>query len=158
MIRGARYVHTNLIARDWKSLVKFYESLFNCVFVPPERNYAGPDLEAGTGVPGSTLSGRHLRLPGHGPEGPTLEIYSYSRPVAGPPPAVNRPGFAHLAFEVASVREAQREVLAAGGKPIGEIVSLTTSSGSQVSWCYVTDPEGNIIELQSWAIHILGPE
>jgi len=71
---------------------------------------------------------------------------------------VNRPGFAHLAFEVASVREAQREVLAAGGKPIGEIVSLTTSSGSQVSWCYVTDPEGNIIELQSWAIHILGPE
>ncbi len=35
-------------------------------------------------------------------------------------------------------------------KPIGEIVTLTTATGARVTWCYVTDPEGNIIELQSW--------
>lgn len=29
-------------------------------------------------------------------------------------------------------------------------IALTTSAGTQVTWCYVTDPEGNIIELQSW--------
>ncbi len=151
MIDGARYVHTNLIARDWRVLASFYQSLFGCVPVSPERAYSGTELEAGTGVPGATLRGVHLRLPGHGANGPTLEIYSYSLPAEGPLPAVNRPGLAHLAFEVASVPDARRVVLDAGGKPVGEIVTLTTAAGSCVTWCYVTDPEGNIIELQSWA-------
>ncbi len=151
MIQSARYVHTNLIARDWRVLASFYQSLFGCLPIPPERAYSGAELEAGTGVSGATLRGVHLRLPGHGTNGPTLEIYSYSLPAEGPLPAVNRPGLAHLAFEVASVPDARRAVLGAGGKPVGEIVTLTTSAGSRVTWCYVTDPEGNIIELQSWA-------
>ncbi len=151
MIRGARYAHTNLIARDWRALAAFYERLFGCVPVPPERHYAGPALEAGTGVPGSTLDGVHLRLPGHGPDGPTLEVYGYSVTAAGPAPAVNRPGFAHLAFEVDSVEEARSEVLAAGGRALGEVVTLTTASGRRVTWCYVSDPEGNALELQSWS-------
>lgn len=150
MIDNPRYVHTNLISRDWRALAKFYTDLFGCVFVPPERNYTGHALESGTGLPGITMSGVHLRLPGNGPDGPTLEIYTYSRLEEGPVPAVNRPGLAHLAFEVASVEEARRQVLAAGGSPVGEIVTLTTAAGRRVTWCYVTDPEGNIIELQSW--------
>jgi predicted enzyme related to lactoylglutathione lyase len=68
----------------------------------------------------------------------------------GPTPAVNRPGFGHIAFAVDSVPDARAEVLAAGGQSIGEIVALTTAVGRQVTWCYVTDPEGNIVELQSW--------
>jgi predicted enzyme related to lactoylglutathione lyase len=151
VIRGARYAHTNLIARDWRALAGFYERLFGCVPVPPERHYAGATLEAGTGVRGSTLDGVHLRLPGHGEEGPTLEIYSYSIPADGPAPAVNRPGLAHLAFEVASVTEAREAVFAAGGRAVGEVVTLTTAAGRRVTWCYVTDPEGNILELQSWS-------
>jgi hypothetical protein len=79
MIEGARYVHTNLIARDWRRLAAFYQSVFGCIPVPPERNLSGPQLEAGTGVPGSTLAGMHLRLPGAGADAPTLEIFSYSR-------------------------------------------------------------------------------
>ena len=150
-IRGARYGHTNLIARDWRRLASFYEELFGCVLVPPERNYAGPTLEAGTGVRGAAVRGVHLRLPGHGGDGPTLEIYTYSVEADGPPPAVNRPGFAHVAFQVDSVEDARREVLAAGGRPVGEIVTLTTATGARVTWCYVTDPEGNIVELQSWS-------
>ncbi len=151
MITKARYVHTNLIALNWQSLARFYESLFGCVRVPPERNYAGPSLEAGTGIPNSALRGVHLRLPGYGPGGPTLEIYSYSHFSNSLPPAVNRPGLGHLAFEVSSVEDARQQVLAAGGKPVGEIVTLTTAEGKHVTWCYVTDPEDNIIELQSWS-------
>lgn len=151
MIRGARYVHTNLIARDWRALAEFYERVFGAARVPPERNYSGAALEAGTGVAGASLAGVHLRLPGQGPDGATLEIYSYSPPAERPsPPSVNRPGLAHLAFEVLDVAEARREVLAAGGGEVGEIVTLTTAAGRRVTWCYVTDPEGNIVELQSW--------
>ena len=151
MIQGARYVHTNLIARDWRRLADFYESVFGCVLVPPERDYSGPVLEAGTGVSGATLRGVHLRLPGGGADGPTLEIYSYSHEAEGPAPAVNRPGFAHIAFEVASVTDARGAVIDAGGQPVGDVVTLTTSVGAKVTWCYVADPEGNIIELQSWS-------
>lgn len=149
MVSGATYVHTNLVARDWRALADFYTRLFGCVPVPPERHYEGPTLEAGTGVPASTLSGVHLRLPGAGGT-TTLEIYTYSRLADAPAPAVNRPGFGHIAFSVDSVAQARAAVLEAGGRPVGDVVTLTTATGSQVTWCYVTDPEGNVIELQSW--------
>jgi catechol 2,3-dioxygenase-like lactoylglutathione lyase family enzyme len=151
MIRGAKYSHTNLIARDWRALARFYAEVLGCVPVPPERDYQGADLDRGTAVRGARLTGAHLRLPGRGPDGPTLEIYQYSILERAEHPRVNRPGFGHIAFEVESVGEAREEVLRAGGSPVGDIVTLTTATGARVTWCYVTDPEGNIIELQSWA-------
>lgn len=151
MISNARFGHTNLIARDWRALAGFYERVFGCPVVPPERHYAGADLEAGTGVKGAVLEGVHLRLPGHGESGPTLEIYSYSILASAQPPAVNRPGFGHIAFVVPDVLSARSEVLAAGGGELGEIVTLETATGAKVTWCYLTDPEGNILELQSWS-------
>jgi predicted enzyme related to lactoylglutathione lyase len=149
MIRGARFVHTNLIARDWRVLAEFYQQVFGCVPVPPERDFSGPVLEAGTGVSGAAFKGMHLRLPGHEADGPTLEIFSYAAPADGPAPAVNRPGFAHIAFAVESVIDARDEVLAAGGQAVGELVTLAVADGAKVTWCYVRDPEGNIVELQS---------
>lgn len=151
MIAGARYLHTNLVARDWRALASFYESLFGCEIVPPERNYAAAEVEAGTGVLGSGLTGVHLRLPGHGDHGPTLEIYTYAVTSDGSSPAVNRPGFAHVAFAVESVPDARNQVLSAGGASVGEIVTVTTATGVEITWCYVADPEGNVIELQSSA-------
>jgi predicted enzyme related to lactoylglutathione lyase len=150
MVRNAQYVHTNLVARDWRELASFYQRVFGCAVVPPERHFSGPTLEAGTGVPGARIDGVHLRLPGHGPTGPTLEVFSYSPATEQVPSLVNRPGFGHVAFQVASVREARDEVLREGGRAVGEVVTLTTADGRQVTWCYVTDPEGNILELQSW--------
>jgi len=150
VIHGARYGHTNLIAADWRALASFYEELFGCVPVPPERDYAGPERDRGTGVPGARMTGVHLRMPGHGVNGPTLEIYNYSTQLERPQTAVNRPGFGHIAFEVTDVAEARRQVLGAGGTTVGDVGRLTTAAGRQVTWCYVTDPEGNVVELQSW--------
>jgi catechol 2,3-dioxygenase-like lactoylglutathione lyase family enzyme len=151
VIEGARFGHVNLIARDWRTLAAFYTDLFGCVFVPPERDYAGPDLERGSGVPGAALRGAHLRLPGHGPEGPTLEIYQFSSMPEALPAAVNRPGFGHIAFAVPSVADARAAVLAAGGGAVGDVVTLGTADGRFVTWTYLTDPEGNILELQAWS-------
>ncbi len=150
-IEGARYGHTNLIARDWRRLAGWYERLFGCVPVPPERDYAGPDLSRGTAIPDAALKGVHLRLPGHGENGPTLEIYTFASTGEGMPAAIDRPGFGHIAFAVADVPTARERVLAEDGSPVGDVVTLTTADGRRVTWCYVTDPEGNVVELQSWA-------
>lgn len=146
----ARYAHTNLIARDWQALARFYQDVFGCLPVPPERDLRGPALEAGTSLPGAHLRGVHLRLPGYGDSGPTLEIFSYDAMPEHLPPAVNRPGLAHLAFAVGDVAAARAAVLAAGGRPVGEVVTTGVATGACVTWCYVTDPEGNVIELQAW--------
>ena len=42
---NARYVHTNLIAEDWKKLAGFYEEVFGCKIVPPERDFKGKEIE-----------------------------------------------------------------------------------------------------------------
>lgn len=147
----ARYVHTNVIAKDWRALALFYQNVFGCVPVPPERDYRGPALDAGTALVGAHLSGVHLRLPGHEDGGPTLEIYNYAPMVERAATVVNRPGFGHIAFEVDDVDQARQVTLEAGGRAIGDVVTLQTVTGARVTWCYVTDPEDNMIELQAWA-------
>ncbi len=149
---NARFAHTNLIARDWRSLSRFYQELFGCVPVPPPRDLSGPALVAGTGLPGARLRGEHLRLPGIGIGGPTLEIYSYDVLAGREPIAVNRPGFGHIAFAVDDVAAAREAVLAAGGQAVGELVTTPVGERGSVTWCYVTDPEGNVIELQAMRV------
>ena len=151
MITGARYVHTNLVAANWRRLAHFYIDLFGCEIVPPERDFVGEKLDTLTGIAGAHLRGAHLRLPGYGDAGPTLELFNYAELAERPPRAVHRPGFGHIAFAVDDVHAAQRAVLDAGGSAVGEVVTLVTSTGGRVTCCYVTDPEENIIELQSWA-------
>ncbi len=146
----ARYVHTNLIARDWRSLVEFYTQVFGCEVLLPERDLKGEALERGTGIRGAHLRGVHLRLPGGGETGPTLEIYSYDEPAPEGVKAVNRPGFGHIAFQVDDVPQARDLVLAQGGRAVGEIVTTPVGTDRRVTWCYLTDPEGNAVELQAW--------
>jgi glyoxylase I family protein len=147
-LRGAVYAHTNLVARDWTRLAAFYQDVFGCEPVPPERDLSGPWLEAGTGVKDAHIRGMHLRLPGA--EGPTLEIFQYdSSPVAGIPEA-NHLGFMHLAFRVENVAEALEAVLEAGGSRLGEVVRREVLGVGTLTVTYVRDPEGNILELQRW--------
>ncbi len=146
----AKYKHTNIIAQDWQKLAHFYEEVFGCVRVPPERNLSGTWLEKGTGVRNACLSGVHLRLPGHGDCGPTLEIYQYSKNEARLPTSANREGITHLAFEVDNVEQAFAEVLEHGGSKVGEISSAEVQGVGMLTFVYLTDPEGNIIELQAW--------
>jgi catechol 2,3-dioxygenase-like lactoylglutathione lyase family enzyme len=150
-IEGARFGHVNVTGRDWRRLASFYTELFGLELVPPERDYQGADLEAATRIAGAHLTGAHLRLPGHGPAGPTLEIYQYEavEPSAGR--KVDRAGWGHVAFQVPDVAAAVDAVIAAGGARFGEVVTLTTSDGRHVTWCYATDPDGNLVELQAWS-------
>lgn len=151
LISNARFVHTNLIAEDWRRLARFYEQTFGCTQVPPARDLKGSWLELATGISDASLQGIHLRLPGAGDRGPTLEIFQYNQLAERPATASNRPGFAHIAFAVADVEAARAEVLAAGGGAVGEIVTIPVLGAGSVTFAYVTDPEGNLIELQHWS-------
>jgi len=145
-----KYKHTNIIAKDWRALARFYEEVFGCVRVPPERHLEGEWLAKGTGVPGARFSGVHLRLPGCGESGPTLEIYQYSRNKQRSASAANREGFSHIAFEVDDVAQMLEQILTHGGKSIGSVVSQDLEGIGRLTFVYVADPEGNILELQSW--------
>ncbi|MCB9569469.1 MAG: VOC family protein [Myxococcales bacterium] len=148
----ARFGHVNLIARDWRALAEFYAEVFGCEAVPPARDQGGEWLARGTGVAGATLSGIHLRLPGHGENGPTLEIYSYGHnlPREGEP-AANREGYGHIAFAVDDVDACARAVIDAGGSLVGEIVRREIAGVGLLTFVYARDPEGNLIELQRWS-------
>ena len=145
-----RYAHTNLIAKDWRALLQFYVEVFDCEPVSSERDHHGPHIDALTAMPGARIHGRHVRLPGHGERGPTLEIFSYEETLDLLPPALNRPGFAHLAFEVADVERTRAAVLARGGRDLGQLVTMDIAGAGRLTLIYLGDPEGNIIELQRW--------
>ena len=146
-----RYVHTNVIARDWRALARFYIEVFGCVPVPPERHLAGEWIERMTAIPSVRVDGVHLALPGH-ENGPTLEIFSYAPELpAEVPPQVNRPGLAHLAFHAADVRAVLDSVLVLGGSMLGDVIEKDYEGLGRLTAAYVRDPEGNIIEVQNWA-------
>ena len=97
------------------------------------------------------VRGIHLRLPGYAGHGPTLEIFQFNRQEPRPATALNRPGFAHIAFAVDDVEAARDAVLAAGGGLAGEMVSMDVAGAGRITFIYATDPEGNVIELQKWS-------
>jgi len=152
MAQRLRFAHVNLVARDWRRLAAFYEQALGCTPLSPERDYAGPSLARGTGIPGARLQGVHLRLPGfENGNGPTLEIFQYDPQGDDPPRSVNRTGFGHICFQVGNVETARAAILDHGGDAVGDVVTLSPSPSARVTWCYLSDPEGNIIELQRWS-------
>src|SRR5438445_13562832 len=147
----SKYVHTNLIARDWKRLVRFYSEVFGCEQKGPDRDLSGIWLDSVNSVPNAHLRGVHLRLPGYGDDSPTLEIFSYDQVVEGGVPVANQCGFAHIAFAVDDVEQALQAVIAAGGGAVGNIATTKVDGVGVLCVVYARHPEGNIVELQKWS-------
>lgn len=146
-----KYVHTNLIARDWRSLAQFYIEVFDCKPIYPERNLEGSWLDHLTEINSAKIKGLHLHLPGY-ENGPTLEIFEYiPTHSTNQPPSINAPGFGHIAFHVDDVFIILNKAINHGGKSFGEIVKKEYFElGSILTVTYLKDPEGNFIELQNW--------
>ncbi|WP_420600981.1 VOC family protein [Flagellimonas sp.] len=145
-----RFAHTNIVSTNWKLLVDFYIKTFDCKVVPPIRNQSGDWLERGTGLENAKLEGAHLLLPGCGEKGPTLEIYQYESIENQNPVPPNKRGFGHIAFEVESVEMILEILKKNGGKASGEITKRKVEGVGEITFVYARDPEGNLIELQSW--------
>ena len=145
-----KYVHTNIVARDWQRLSKFYIDVFECREKPPARNLSGDWLDRGTGLSGASLKGIHLILPGYGDDGPTLEIFSYRDMKDRPGTAANSIGFSHIAFLVEDAEAVYEKALACGASALGEITVKDIENVGTLTFVYLKDPEGNIIEIQNW--------
>ncbi len=143
-----KYTHTNLVARDWRRLADFYVKVFGCTPVPPERDLSGEWLDEATSLHGAHIRGVHLRLPGHGDAGPTLEVFQYDEETESEAPAPNRPGYGHIAFAVEDVEAVKEAVLALGGGMVGEVVTVELPGVGRLKFVYMRDPEGNVIEIQ----------
>lgn len=145
-----KYVHTNIISLDWKALADFYVNVFECRIKLPVRNQSAQWLEQGTGVKNAALKGAHLILPGYEENGPTLEIYQYSDTLPSPPMHSNSKGFGHIAFVVSDVKAILNELIEHGGSELGKITRTEISGVGILEFVYARDPDGNIIEIQSW--------
>ncbi|MBI9048145.1 MAG: VOC family protein [Anaerolineaceae bacterium] len=144
-----RYTHTNIIAKDWRSLAEFYVQVFGCKLVLPERDLSGKWIDRLTNFDGCSIKGAHLELPGY-EMGPTLEIFSYDpEDTADAAKTINRLGYGHLAFHVDDVQAMLNKLLENGGSQYGDLVSQRYADGSLLTVVYACDPEGNIVELQN---------
>lgn len=145
-----KYVHTNIIAKDWKKLAQFYIDVFNCTPVLPERNLSGDWVDRLTRLQNAGIRGIHLRLPGF-ENGPTLEIFEYSPENLKVSPAlINRQGFGHIAFQTKNVEKVLNKVMQCGGDKYGEVVKKPIAGIGILTAVYACDPEGNIVEIQHW--------
>ena len=145
-----RYAHTNIVAKDAKTLIDFYKTVLGCESIGETRDLRGEWLDTLTGLSGAHITGEHLLLPGCGGCRVTLEIFQYDERADDLPREINRPGIAHLAFAVDDVERTLAEVTGAGGGAVGGRIVNRYPDGRTLDAVYARDPEGNILELQSW--------
>lgn len=145
-----RFTHTNIAAKNWKNLSDFYIKVFDCIVKPPERKLSGEWLDRATGLGNAQLEGVHLLLPGHGENGPTLEIFTYSDTYDNEQIMANYTGFTHIAFEVDDVDRTLENALRYGATRLGKVTEKEIPGVGRLTFVYFRDPEGNIVEIQSW--------
>jgi catechol 2,3-dioxygenase-like lactoylglutathione lyase family enzyme len=139
-----KFSHVSIVARDTNRLADFYKEVFGCEDTEPRTSMSGEALSRGNGVPNAEIFAAWLSLPGI--DGPFLEIFEYKDTEDCPPPAVNRPGYGHIAFDVDDLQAVFDAVIAAGGSAQGEITAF--EGESPFSYVYMRDPEGNVLDLK----------
>ena len=152
MSNKIKYVHTNIVARDWRKLAQFYINALECKPRYPERDLSGEWVDRVTGLKDVNIKGIHLKLPGY-EKGPTLEIFEYnlkSHPTAKV--RINGPGLAHIAFHVEDMESVLRKVKKHGGSQLGDLVEQEIEGVGTIKVVYTHDIEGNIVELQHWKL------
>ncbi len=66
------------------------------------------------------------------------------------PIMANHVGFTHIAFEVQDVDQTLDDAINNGGRLLGKVTEKTVDGVGGLKFVYFRDPEGNIIEIQSW--------
>ena len=127
-----KIAHVALWCRDLERAVAFWEKYFGAVAGAPYASARRPGFVS-----------RFVRLA----EGAELELMSAPWLEEGAPPAVERPGWAHVAISLGS--EAAVDALAVRMESIGLLVSPPRRTGDGFYEAVIHDPEGNRVEITS---------
>lgn len=143
----ARFSHVGLCVDDVDRAKAFYTAAFG--FVEGRQLKIVNDQHDLLGVEGDyRLDSRFLRL-----DGLILELLGFDGPVAeaaSRPRPMYRPGFTHRSFNVDALDAATADVAAAGGRVLAETHTVFDLEGTKGEIVFVTDPEGNRIELMAF--------
>lgn len=143
----ARFSHIGLCVDEVARAMAFYTAAFG--FADGRALEIVNDQHDLLGVAGDyRLDSHFLRLDGLvlellGFEGPSAEAGSRPRPMY-------RPGFTHLSLNVDGLEAAIADVEAAGGRVLKNTHTLFDLEGVKGEIVFVTDLEGNRIELMSF--------
>jgi catechol 2,3-dioxygenase-like lactoylglutathione lyase family enzyme len=135
------FVHIGLVVEDLDETVRFLSLLgFDC---GEPGVHGGEWIDRIIGLENATVEVVMARTP----DGSDIfEVVRFRSPAAGAQeaaPAANRPGLRHVAFTVDDVRGVVDRLGAAGWETVGEIVDFK----NMFLLCYVSGPEGLIVEL-----------
>ncbi len=142
----SKLLHVNINAKDWKKVAAFYEEVFGCTRILPEKAIAGDYAKQLTGLDGADIGGITLAFPDD-PDGCQLEIFQYNIQDDTAPGTINMTGLGHIAIDVEDIEVTTEKLLAAGGSFVGSQVHRTYADKPDLFIHYVKDCEGNIIEL-----------
>ncbi len=150
------FSHINIISNNARKLSTFYEQVFCCTPLPPERDLSGEWVDRLTGVPGARIRGIHLLLPDQSEStsmqkssrNTTLEILEYQTNGKPNQKLPQSEGFGHIAFLVEDIEACVEEIIRHGGSLVGEITEACIPDVGTFLLVYAKDPEGNIVELQ----------
>ena len=110
----------------------------------------GEWIDSMTNIDDVHICGIHLQLPGY-EDGPTLEIFEYKKHLDDQnPPSINNPGFTHIAFHVEDIHFYINRFIENGGSYYGKKIETLIEQVGLLKAVYLRDPEGNIVEIQSW--------
>jgi catechol 2,3-dioxygenase-like lactoylglutathione lyase family enzyme len=133
-----RIDHLSFTVADLERSLAFYRRLG---FEPHKRYLsAGPDAAEGTGTPGAEIDIGWLR---HRAGGPMLELLRYQNTATRRAAHNSEVGAAHICLDVADVRAAYADLKQDGVT----FVSAPHSDRYGVTWVYMRDPDGNVVEL-----------
>jgi glyoxylase I family protein len=144
-----RFLHVSLTARSADQLSSFYKEVFGFVERRAPKRLSGTAVSRGNGLPDNDIYSIWLNLP-TGNE-PFLEIMEYTTTADRGIPAVNDPGYGHLAFEVCDLYQTIEKLLWFGGALQGEVTNFGTEERPHLI-VYARDREGNILELEQSSI------
>ena len=139
-----KFSHVSLTARDADQLSAFYKGVFGLVDRRPPKKLSGELFSRGNGLPDTGIYSIWLEFPKD--HEPFLEIMEYTKTTDRGVPAVNEPGFGHLAVSVPNLDKAVDDVLQFGGSLQGQVTNFGTEAKPHMI-VYVRDSEGNILEL-----------
>ena len=131
-----QFVQTKIAASDPESLATFYVEALQCS-IRRQLTALGDGARNGVGASEGEIQILVLGLPGI-EEGPDLELITGTG---------RDPGSAMLTFYVEDVASAADRVIGAGGAFRGEITEFEAPNGATFRFVFMTDPEGNVIDL-----------